>query len=113
LNAHGDNDVWQTEIHAEEPLLPEPNAFEVEMAIEKLKRHKSPGIDQIKAGCSKICSEIHKLVNYIWNKDELPEQWKKAYLYLFLRLVIDCNNYRGISLFQLHTNFYQIFFCQG
>jgi hypothetical protein len=25
----------------------EPNAFEVEMAIEKLKRHKSPGIDQI------------------------------------------------------------------
>jgi hypothetical protein len=35
------------------------------MAIEKLKRHKSPGIDQIpaeliKAGGRKIHSEIHK-----------------------------------------------------
>jgi hypothetical protein len=46
----------------------EPSAFEVEMAIEKLKRYKSPGIDQIpaeliKAGGSKICCEIHKLIN--------------------------------------------------
>jgi hypothetical protein len=39
--------------------VPEPRAFEVEMTIEKLKRYKSPGIDQIpaeliKAGGSKI-----------------------------------------------------------
>jgi hypothetical protein len=27
--------------------VPEPSAFEVEMAIEKLKRRKSPGTDQI------------------------------------------------------------------
>ena len=36
-------------------MLPEPSAFEVELPIEKLKSHKSPGIDQnpaelIKAG---------------------------------------------------------------
>jgi hypothetical protein len=30
------NDVRQAEIHAAEPLVPEPSAFEVEMAIEKL-----------------------------------------------------------------------------
>jgi hypothetical protein len=40
------------------------------MAIEKLKRCKSPGIDQIpanfiKAGSRKIRSEIHKLINSI------------------------------------------------
>jgi hypothetical protein len=29
--------------------VPEPSAFEVEMAIEKVKSHKSPGIDQIPA----------------------------------------------------------------
>jgi hypothetical protein len=29
-----------------EPLVPEPSAFEVVMAIEKLKRKKSPGTDQ-------------------------------------------------------------------
>jgi hypothetical protein len=38
-------DVRQTEIHAAEPLLSERSPFELEMVIEKLKRHKSPGID--------------------------------------------------------------------
>jgi len=49
LNVHGVNDVRQTEIHTAEPLVPEPSAFEFELAIEKLKSHKSPGIDQIPA----------------------------------------------------------------
>jgi hypothetical protein len=42
LNVHGDYEVRQTEIHTAEPLVPEPSAFEVEMAFEKLKRHRSP-----------------------------------------------------------------------
>jgi hypothetical protein len=37
LNVHGVNNVRQTEPHMAEPLVPEPSAFEVEMAIEKLK----------------------------------------------------------------------------
>jgi hypothetical protein len=37
------NDVRQTEMHTAEPLMPEPSAFVFEMAIEKLKRHKSRG----------------------------------------------------------------------
>jgi hypothetical protein len=49
LNIHGFNEVRQAEIHTAEPQVPEPSAFEVELAIEKLKRHKSPGIDQILA----------------------------------------------------------------
>jgi len=49
LYVHGVNDVRQTEIHTAEPLVPEPNAFEVKLAIEKLKSHKSPGIDHIPA----------------------------------------------------------------
>ena len=47
--SRGVNDVRQTAIHTAEPLVPDPCAFEAEMAIEKLKRHKSPGIDQIPA----------------------------------------------------------------
>jgi hypothetical protein len=47
LNVSGFHDVRQTEIHTAEPLVPELSASEVEMAIEKLKRQKSPGIDQI------------------------------------------------------------------
>jgi hypothetical protein len=49
LNIHGVNDVKQTEVYTTEPLVLEPSAFEVEMAIVKLQKHKSPGIDQIPA----------------------------------------------------------------
>jgi hypothetical protein len=61
LNVHGVNYVRQTEMYTTEPLVPEPSAFQFELAIEKLKRHKSPGIDQIpaKAGGRTIRSEIH------------------------------------------------------
>ena len=59
LNVHAVNEIGQAETHTEEPLVPEPSVFEVELAIEKLKNHKSPGIDQlpaelIKAGGSTI-----------------------------------------------------------
>jgi len=47
LNVHGVKDVTQEEIHTVEPIVPEPSVFEFELAIEKLKNHKSPGIDQI------------------------------------------------------------------
>jgi hypothetical protein len=45
--------------------VPELSAFEVEMAIAKEKRHKSPGIDQfpsdlIKAGYRRIRFETYK-----------------------------------------------------
>ena len=43
---HGVKDVGQAEI-------PEPSASDVELAIDKLKSHKSPGIDQIPAELSK------------------------------------------------------------
>ena len=70
-------------MHTAEPLVPEPSAFEVELAIEKLTSHKSPGIDQIrtemiKAGGRTIHYEIHKLIIFIWSKEELPEEWKDS-----------------------------------
>jgi len=55
FNVHGVSDVRQKEIHTEEPLVPEPSVFEVEMATENLKRHKSPGINQIPAELIIIC----------------------------------------------------------
>jgi hypothetical protein len=67
LNVHGVNYVRQTAIHTVESLVPEPSASDVELAIEKLKSNKSPGIDQIpaeliKAGGRTIHGEIHKLI---------------------------------------------------
>jgi hypothetical protein len=83
LNAHGVSDVRQTEVHTAEPLVPEPRTLEIELAIKKIKSHKSPGFDQIpaeriKAGGRKIHCAIHKLIISIRNKEELPEEWKKS-----------------------------------
>ena len=49
LKVHRDNDVRQTAVHTTEPVVPEPSAFEFEVAVEKLKRQKSPDIDKIPA----------------------------------------------------------------
>jgi hypothetical protein len=48
------NDVRQTGIHTAQPPVPEPSAFEVGMAIEKLKHHKSVSTDQIPAELIKL-----------------------------------------------------------
>ena len=63
--------------------MPEQSSFEFELTIERLKRHKSPGADQIpaeliKEGGRTIRIEIHKLINSIWNKEELSEDWKES-----------------------------------
>ena len=67
--------------------MPEPSAFEFELAIEKLKSHKPPGIDQIpgeliKARGRTFCSEFRKLFISIWNKEKLPEEWKESNIVL-------------------------------
>ena len=67
FNAHGVSDVRQREMHTAEPLVPQPRASEVEMATEKLKRHKSPDTDQIPTGLINlsILSGIRRVIKHI------------------------------------------------
>jgi hypothetical protein len=44
-------------IHTDEPLAPEPDLVEVEIAVGKLKRYKSSGTDQIPAELIKAGGE--------------------------------------------------------
>jgi hypothetical protein len=90
---HSVSDVKHIELHTVELLLPDPSPFEVEIAIAKLKRYKSTGGDQIlaelnQAGGETLWSEIHKHVNSIWSKEELPDEWKESLLYQFTRRAI-------------------------
>jgi hypothetical protein len=82
-----------------------PSHLEVNTAIAKLNKYKSPGIHQIQAeliqaGGEMLLSAIHKLINSVWNKEELPDQWKESIIVPVhkKRDKADCNNYRRISL---------------
>jgi hypothetical protein len=83
LNVHNVSDVREREVHMAEPLEPGPSHLEVENVITKLKKYKSPGNDKIpaeliQAGGEILLTAIHKLINSVWNKEELPDQWKES-----------------------------------
>jgi hypothetical protein len=85
---HSVSHITQIEIRTAELLVPYPNASKVEIAIAKFKRYKSPSSHQIpvklnQAGNETILSEIHKLINFVWNKEELPDRWNESIMYQF------------------------------
>ena len=100
-------------------VVPEPSAFEVELAIEKLQSHRSPDTDQIQAQLSKAWgrtfrSEIHKVVvNFIWNKICLGSG-KCRSLCQFIRRVIKqiVRIIEAYRFCQLRTKFYPTSCCQ-
>jgi hypothetical protein len=62
--------------------MPESSASEVEVTVGKFKRYKLTGVEQIpadmiQAGGKTLRSKIHELIKLIWDKEELPHQWKK------------------------------------
>jgi hypothetical protein len=70
-----------------------------------LKKYKSPDSDQIpaeiiQAGGEILLSVIRKLINSVWNKEELAYQWKESIIVPVHKKgdKTDCNNYRGMSL---------------
>jgi hypothetical protein len=74
LKVHRAGGVRQTEIHIAEPFVPQPSASDLEVAIGRPKRYKSPGVDQIQAemfqaGGETLRSEIHKLIKLTWKKE--------------------------------------------
>ena len=95
FNVHGVSDVRQTERHTAEPLVPEPSAFKFQKAIVKLKRHKSPGTDQIPAELIKLnqwveqftLRSIHILIAFGMRRNCLRSGRSRT-LYLFIRRVL-------------------------
>jgi hypothetical protein len=85
----------------------------------QVEKYKSPGNDQIpaeliQAGGETLWFEIHKLINFIFNKKELPDEWKESIIVpihmkaIKLTVVIIIRYH-----YQLHTKFYPISFSQG
>jgi hypothetical protein len=98
--------------------VPDPNPFEVEIGIAKFKKHKLPGGDQIQAllfqaVSETLWSEIHKLINLIWSKEELPVQWNEANIVRIYK-----NGDKNLTIviikkyhcYQVHAEFYPVSF---
>ena len=62
----------------------------------------------ITAGGRAICSEIQKLKNCIWNKEDLPEEWNEPIIVPIYKTVAIIEAY---PCYQLHIKFYPTFFC--
>jgi hypothetical protein len=72
---HNISGIWQI-VYTAELLVPGPSCLEAEIAIAKLKKYKSPCYHHIPAALLQprgktLMSAIHKLINSIWNKEEL------------------------------------------
>jgi hypothetical protein len=54
----------------------------------------------IHAGGKTSCSEINKVIDSIWNKEEFSEQWKESTVASIYKKgdKSDCSNYKGNSL---------------
>jgi hypothetical protein len=99
-------------------LVPGPSRLEVEIAVVKLKKYKSPFSDHIPAELIQAAGEIllsviHKLINSSGKMEELPG--KESIIVPIHKKgdKTDCNNYLGYHCYQLHTKFYRISSSQG
>jgi len=78
---------------------------EVEAAVRRLKKHKSPGIDDItgemiQAGGEAATKELHGICNQIWQEERVPEEWAKSVIITIPKKgdLAECGNYRTIAL---------------
>ena len=78
---------------------------EVEAAIRKLRRNKSPGPDGISgemivAGGEAVARELHYLCNKAWLESRIPDEWTKSTLVVIPKKgdLSLCSNYRTIAL---------------
>jgi hypothetical protein len=113
LNVHNVSGVRQIEVHTAEPLVPGPSRLEVQIAIAKFKTYKSPGSDQIAAelmqeGGGISPPAIRKLVNSVWNKEELPISGRSLLNHFTKRVKLTVIIIVGYHCYQLHARFYRI-----
>jgi hypothetical protein len=105
-------------IHTAEPLVPKPTPLEIEIAITKLKNHRSPDIDQILAELiqagHETCSEIEKAILIGMRKNCLSTG-RSPLLYKFMRRKIKLTVViiEACHCYELHAKYYPISLSQG
>ena len=82
-----------------------PTKAEIKKAIMTLRSGKAAGpgeisAEAIKADMETVTNMLHSLFSKIWEKEEVPAQWKGGIVIKLPKkgYLRDCNNYRGIML---------------
>ena len=101
---------------AERPIIPDadsdrgiktdqPSKQEIKDAVKRLKANKAPGPDGIppeafKADINTTVEALHKVFSNIWEKEDIPTEWKTGHLVKLPKKgdLGNCNNWRGITL---------------
>jgi hypothetical protein len=93
-----------------EDLEPAPLLCEVKEAIDKIKKGKAPGLDDIpielwQCGGEESTRVLHRLVCKVWELGKWPEDWTKQEMVPLFKKGsrLDCGNYRTIALIS-HTS---------
>jgi len=73
---------------------------EIEEAINRLKKNRSPGIDNISAEERQAAGQSGVDVMFLWDKEKLPLMWKQSIIVPLFKKKdkLCCDNYRGVSL---------------
>jgi hypothetical protein len=102
-------------MHTAKPLVPELTSFKVKIAIENLKRCRSPGTEQtlaelIQTVCNRRGSDVHRIITSVRNEEELPRQCKESIVVPLYKMddktvviIEKCHSY------QPHTKLYPVF----
>jgi len=58
---------------------------EIRTALTQLKNAKAPGLDNIppeelKEGGPCTMEALHRILNFVWEKEEIPDDWKRGLL---------------------------------
>jgi hypothetical protein len=82
-----------------------PTIEEVELAVQKLKKHKVPGTDNIPAepfkyGGNELVKHLHTVIKEIWLKGKMPTDWNLSIICPIHKKgdILECSNYRGVRL---------------
>ena len=85
-----------------------PTKEEILSAIKLLKAGKAPGPDGIppealKADSKTTAAALHRLFTQIWEKEDIPKDWKMGHLVKIPKKgdLGNCNNWRGITLLSI------------